>query len=137
MIKLTITVLLLHAQRKERDNSNQLKSSKIKYSFFITTASGGAFCLSDQTRPAHDCHAFTCSMLPPYTRVEKFPRQCTPNRSSLVYTIPSEFDLQSLFGLHVNSCTHWPRPPPPPHHLGLHRSALLVSQDRRHLVVAP
>ncbi len=28
-----------------------------------------------------------------------------------------ELDLQSLFGLHVHSCSHWPRPrnPPPPH----------------------
>ncbi len=28
-----------------------------------------------------------------------------------------ELDLQSLFGLHVHSCTHWlrPRNPPPPH----------------------
>jgi hypothetical protein len=27
-----------------------------------------------------------------------------------------ELDLQSLFGLHVHSCTHWlrPRNPPPP-----------------------
>jgi hypothetical protein len=26
-----------------------------------------------------------------------------------------ELDLQSLFGLHVHSCTHWLRPPPKPH----------------------
>ncbi len=25
-----------------------------------------------------------------------------------------ELDLQSLFGPHVHSCTHWVRPPPPP-----------------------
>ncbi len=25
-----------------------------------------------------------------------------------------ELDLQSLFGLHVHSCTHWLRPPQPP-----------------------
>ncbi len=51
-----------------------------------------------------------------------------------------ELDLQSLFGLHVHSFTHWlsPRdPPPPPPHLGLYTRALLVSQDRRHLFVTP
>jgi hypothetical protein len=33
-----------------------------------------------------------------------------------------ELDLQSLFGLHVHSCTHWLRPsnpPPPPPAFGL------------------
>jgi hypothetical protein len=32
-----------------------------------------------------------------------------------------ELDLQSLFGLHVHSCTHWLRPPqlPPSHAFGL------------------
>ncbi len=33
-----------------------------------------------------------------------------------------ELDLQSLFGLHVYSCTHWLRPrnpPPPPPAFGL------------------
>ncbi len=32
-----------------------------------------------------------------------------------------ESDLQSLFGLHVHSCTHWlrPRNPPPPPEFGL------------------
>jgi hypothetical protein len=29
-----------------------------------------------------------------------------------------ELDLQSLFGLHVHSCTHWLRPRNPPPHLG-------------------
>jgi hypothetical protein len=54
-----------------------------------------------------------------------------------------ELDLQSLFGLHVYSCTHWPTPhnPPPPHPpaFGLIycTRALLVSQDRRHLFVTP
>jgi hypothetical protein len=58
-----------------------------------------------------------------------------------------ELDLQSLFGLHVHSCTHWPKPRnsplppgPPPHispHLGSYMRALLVSQDRRHLFVTP
>ncbi len=50
-------------------------------------------------------------------------------------------DPQSLFRLHVHSCTHWqgPRniPPPPPPHLGLCTRALLVSQERRHLFVTP
>ncbi len=44
-----------------------------------------------------------------------------------------ELDLQSLFGLHVHSCTHWlrsSRPPPFPPHLGSYTRALLVSQDR-------
>ncbi len=39
---------------------------------------------------------------------------------------------------HVYCCTHWlrPRNPPPPH-LGSYTRALLVSQDRRHLLVTP
>jgi hypothetical protein len=44
-----------------------------------------------------------------------------------------EVDLQSLFGLHVHSCTHWLRP----RNLGSYTRALLVSQDRRHLFVTP
>jgi hypothetical protein len=53
-----------------------------------------------------------------------------------------ELDLQSLFGLHVCSCTHWlrprnPRPPPIPLHFGSYTRALLVSQERRHLFVTP
>ncbi len=44
--------------------------------------------------------------------------------------------LQSLIGLHVHSCTQ-PRNPPPPQYLGSYTRALLVSQDRRHLVVTP
>ncbi len=51
-----------------------------------------------------------------------------------------ELDRQSLFGLHVHSCTHWLRarhpPPPPPPHLGPYTRALLVSHDRRQLYVA-
>jgi hypothetical protein len=41
-----------------------------------------------------------------------------------------ELDLQSLFGLHVHSCTHWLRlrNSPPPPHLGLYTRVLLVSQ---------
>ncbi len=47
-----------------------------------------------------------------------------------------ELDLQSLFGLHLHSCIHWPRPhTPPPPHLGSYRRALLFSQDRQHLFV--
>jgi hypothetical protein len=51
-----------------------------------------------------------------------------------------ELDLQSLFGLHVHSCTHWLRPRNPhplPLHLGSYTMALLVSQDKRHLFVPP
>ncbi len=51
-----------------------------------------------------------------------------------------ELNLQSLFGLHVYSCTHWLRPhntPPIPPHLGSYTRALLVSQDRRHLCITP
>jgi hypothetical protein len=51
-----------------------------------------------------------------------------------------DLDLQSCFGLHLYSCTHWLRlrnPPPPHPHLGSYTRALLVSQDRRHLCVTP
>ncbi len=47
-----------------------------------------------------------------------------------------EFDLQSLFGLHVHSCTRWPRSRNPPH-LGSFTRSVLVCQDRRHLFVTP
>jgi hypothetical protein len=30
-----------------------------------------------------------------------------------------DLDLQSLFGLHVHSCTHWLTPQPPPPAFGL------------------
>jgi hypothetical protein len=50
-----------------------------------------------------------------------------------------ELDLQSLFMLHVHSCTNWPETlpatPPPPPHLGSYTRAILVSQDRRHFFV--
>jgi hypothetical protein len=51
-------------------------------------------------------------------------------------------DLQILSWLLYSSvfiCTHWPipRPPPPPSYLGSYTSALLVSQDRRHIFVTP
>ncbi len=50
-----------------------------------------------------------------------------------------ELDVQSLFGLHVDSCTHWLTPTPPTllPHLGSYTKALLVSQDRRHLFLTP
>jgi hypothetical protein len=49
-------------------------------------------------------------------------------------TVP--LNLQSLFGLHVHSCTHWPRPRNIAAHLhGSNTRALLVSQDRRHFFV--
>jgi hypothetical protein len=50
-----------------------------------------------------------------------------------------ELDLQSLFGFHVYSCTHWLRlrNSPLPLHLGSYTRALLVSKDRRHLFVTP
>jgi hypothetical protein len=47
-----------------------------------------------------------------------------------------ELDLQSLFGLHVHRCIDPPIPPLPPQ-LGSITRALLVSQDRRHLIVTP
>jgi hypothetical protein len=31
-----------------------------------------------------------------------------------------EFDIQSLFGLHVYSCSHWPRPRKPPPRIWAH-----------------
>ncbi len=53
-----------------------------------------------------------------------------------------KLDLQSLFGLHVHSCTQWPRnlpphPPPTPRIWAPYTKALLVSQYRRHLFVIP
>jgi hypothetical protein len=50
-----------------------------------------------------------------------------------------ELDIQSLFRLHVHSCTHWlsPRNFPLPPHVGSSTRALLVSHDRRHLLVTP
>ncbi len=55
-----------------------------------------------------------------------------------------ELDLQSLFRLHVHSCTHWRSDPAKcrktpllPPHLGSCTRALLVGQDRRHLFVTP
>ncbi len=42
-----------------------------------------------------------------------------------------ELDLQSLFGLHVHSCTHWLSPRRPPTTFGL------IYQIRRHLFVTP
>jgi hypothetical protein len=54
---------------------------------------------------------------------------------TLQHRLNMEFDLQSLFGLHLYSCTHWLRPLFS--HLGSYTSALLVSQDRRHLFVTP
>jgi hypothetical protein len=49
-----------------------------------------------------------------------------------------ELHLQSLFVLHVHS-SHWSRPLNPPHPPDLcsYTRALLVSKDRRHLLVTP
>ncbi len=49
-----------------------------------------------------------------------------------------ELDLQSLFELHVHSCSRWLRdrnPPPSSPQLGSYTRALVVSQDRWHLFV--
>jgi hypothetical protein len=47
----------------------------------------------------------------------------------LPHRINMELDLQSLFGLHVHSCTHWLRPRNPPlQHSGSYKRALLISQ---------
>jgi hypothetical protein len=60
------------------------------------------------------------------------------SRDGAAHRLNMELYLQSLFGLHVHSCTHWLRPRhPPPTHLGSYTRALLVSQDRRHLFVTP
>ncbi len=50
-----------------------------------------------------------------------------------------EVDLRSLFGLHVTWCAqlHRPRNPPPPRIWTRYTRALLVSKDRRHLLVTP
>ncbi len=65
--------------------------------------------------------------------------QGTNERSTVCHRLNMESDLQSLFGL---LCTAvligWdPGTPPLPPHLGSYTSALLVSQDRRHLFVTP
>ncbi len=58
------------------------------------------------------------------------------------YRLNMELNLQRLFGLHAHSCTHWLRtrnpPPPPSPPFGIiyeAARALLVSPDRRHLIV--
>jgi hypothetical protein len=53
----------------------------------------------------------------------------------LAHRLNIELHLQSLFGLHVHTCTHWlrSRSPLPPPHLGSYSRALLVSRDRRNL----
>jgi hypothetical protein len=58
------------------------------------------------------------------------------------HRLKMELDLQSLFGLHVHSYTHWLRPRnlqplPIPPHLGSYTRTLLVSQGRRYLFVTP
>ncbi len=59
------------------------------------------------------------------------------------FTSLQKLKLQSLFGLHVHSCSRWLRPcnlsPPLSRlpHLCSYARALLVSQDRRHLFVTP
>ncbi len=50
----------------------------------------------------------------------------------LYHRLIMELDLQSVFGLHVHSCTHWLRPNTPTPRIWAHTMALLVSQDRRH-----
>jgi hypothetical protein len=60
------------------------------------------------------------------------------DKVGLQHGLNRELDFQSLFGIHVHSCSHWLRlliPPPP--HLGSYTRALLVSQGRRHLFVNP
>ncbi len=54
---------------------------------------------------------------------------------ALYQRLNMELDLQSLFGLHMHSRTHWLRlrnPPPcnPSPTMGLYMRALLVSQDK-------
>jgi hypothetical protein len=44
-----------------------------------------------------------------------------------IHRLNMELDIQSLFELHVHSCTHWLNPPPP--HLGSYTRALLVKID--------
>ncbi len=58
--------------------------------------------------------------------------------NTLDHRLNMELDLQSLFELHVHSCTHWLRPRKSlPPHLGSYTRALMVSQDRRHLFTTP
>jgi hypothetical protein len=60
---------------------------------------------------------------------------------SFYHRLNMELDLQSLFGLHVHSCTHWlrvrPLHSPSPHTFLDSYSRALVSKDRRHLFVTP
>ncbi len=48
-----------------------------------------------------------------------------------------ELDIQSLFGLHVHSRTHWLRLRTPLPHLGPFTRALLVSQDKNYISLWP
>jgi hypothetical protein len=52
------------------------------------------------------------------------------------HTLNMELDLQSLFWAPVYSCSHWLRPQNS-RRLDSYTRALLVSQDRRHLLVTP
>jgi hypothetical protein len=78
---------------------------------------------------------------PPHSNlVSKTYVVCTRHMQFLInHKLNMKLDLQSLFGLHVHSCTHWLRPRNLTHpmHLGSYTRALLVSQDRQHLFVTP
>jgi hypothetical protein len=59
-------------------------------------------------------------------------------RGRTMHRSTMELDLQSLFRLHVHSCTQLrPRSSPLPPHLGSCTRSLSVSQNRRHLFVIP
>jgi hypothetical protein len=63
-------------------------------------------------------------------------QRATQGPSCQSHRLNMELYLQSLYGLHVHSCTYWlrPRNTPPHHpHLGSFTRASLVSEDRRHL----
>ncbi len=54
------------------------------------------------------------------------PRKRNGREEGCGHRLNMELDLQSLFGLHVHSCTHWLRPHS--------NTRAVVSQDRRHLL---
>ncbi len=88
------------------------------------------------------CFLFICGAQPFLIADQLSGRNRKPlNLVCYTHGLNMELDLQSLFGPHVHSCTHWlrPRNPPPPPAFrrscqGVHGSAFLTSGGRRNFL---